>query len=165
MKTLLVMRHAKSSWHNANLDDHDRPLNHRGKQDAPRMGHWLREQQLVPERIVTSTAKRARSTAKAVAKTCGFAGEVLRDSTLYLAEPDAYLPVFRNSPENCECVMVVGHNPGVEGLVECLTENYTRMPTAAIARIELSLDTWHNLDDTTVGRLVQTCCPKELPGE
>nr|NIL98123.1 hypothetical protein [Planctomycetales bacterium]NIP70269.1 hypothetical protein [Planctomycetales bacterium] len=71
MKTLLLLRHAKSSWDDSALDDHDRPLNKRGKRDAPRMGQLLVQQDLVPDCILTSTARRARKTAEAVAKACG----------------------------------------------------------------------------------------------
>ena len=76
MKTLLILRHAKSSWNYPELSDYDRPLNKRGKRDAPRMGKFLREQKLTPDRILTSSAKRARRTASKVAKACGYGGKV-----------------------------------------------------------------------------------------
>ena len=76
MKTLLILRHAKSSWNYTDLSDYDRPLNARGKQDAPRMGEHLREQGLIPDRILTSSAKRAKKTAIRVAKACGYTGKL-----------------------------------------------------------------------------------------
>ena len=85
MKTLLLMRHAKSSWDDPDVADHDRPLNKRGKKDAPRMGQWLAEQGLTPEVIVTSTAKRARKTAELVAESCGCQREPIVLPELYHA--------------------------------------------------------------------------------
>ncbi len=76
MKTLLVLRHAKSSWKDSGLADHDRPLNKRGKHDAPRMGTLLAKEDLVPDLIISSSAKRAKSTAEAVAMNCGYDGEI-----------------------------------------------------------------------------------------
>ena len=76
MKTLLIMRHAKSSWDESDMHDHDRPLNKRGKLNAPRMGRLLREQDLVPDLIITSSARRARDTAGAVADQSGYEGDV-----------------------------------------------------------------------------------------
>ena len=76
MKTLLVLRHAKSSWNDSALKDHERPLNDRGKRDAPRMGQLLNDHKLTPDLIISSTAKRARKTAKKVADSCGYQGEV-----------------------------------------------------------------------------------------
>ena len=72
MKTLLILRHAKSSWNNPDLSDYDRSLNRRGKRDAPRMGKFLRQQSLIPDLIISSTAKRAKKTAKLFAKAIGY---------------------------------------------------------------------------------------------
>ena len=93
MKTLLFLRHAKSSWKQTDVADHDRPLNKRGKQDAPRMGILLRQQQLTPDVIVSSTAARARCTADAVADACAFDGVVQLEPQLYLAAPAEILDV------------------------------------------------------------------------
>ena len=76
MKTLLILRHAKSSWDNLNHSDYDRPLNKRGKRDAPRMGEHIRQQEIVPDLILTSSAKRARKTATKVAKACGYTRKI-----------------------------------------------------------------------------------------
>jgi phosphohistidine phosphatase len=77
MKSVLILRHAKSSWKHPELADHDRPLNRRGKRDAPLMGRLLKKEDLVPEIIISSTATRARSTAEAVAKSSGYKGEII----------------------------------------------------------------------------------------
>ncbi|MCA9071607.1 MAG: histidine phosphatase family protein, partial [Planctomycetaceae bacterium] len=95
MKTLFLMRHAKSSWKDESLPDHDRPLNKRGKRDAPRMGQLLLEQGVHPDRWLSSTALRARRTAELLAETLQFAGEIEFRSELYHAEPEQFLSVIR----------------------------------------------------------------------
>ena len=85
MKTLLVLRHAKSSWNDPALDDHERPLNKRGRRDAPRMGELVREYGLIPDVVISSDAVRARLTAEAVAEAARYPGEILLDPRLYMA--------------------------------------------------------------------------------
>ena len=85
MKTLLILRHAKSSWNNLDLPDYDRPLNKRGKRDAPRMGDFLRHQDLVPDLIISSTAKRAKKTAKLFAKAVGYKEKISLETSFYHA--------------------------------------------------------------------------------
>jgi len=111
MKTLLILRHAKSSWEFTELPDHDRPLNNRGKRDAPRIGKMLLKERLIPQLIISSSAIRAHSTAEKVAKACGYQGEILVDSSLYGSEYKAYLNILRNQHDRFDIVMVVGHNP------------------------------------------------------
>ena len=165
MKTLLILRHAKSSWKDASLADHDRPLNKRGKRDAPRMGKLLREQNLVPDRIISSTAKRARNTATAVAKACHCEDRVELTQEFYHAGPGAYLDVLQNVPDDNQRVMVVGHNPGMEGLVAHLTGRMETMPTAALARVALSIEKWTELDYEVQGELLDLWYPKALISE
>src|SRR4029079_4472733 len=95
MKTLLVMRHAKSSWKDATLDDHDRPLKKRGQKAAPKMGALLCERGLVPDLIVSSTALRAVATSKAVAEACGYVREIQLVHDLYLADAKTCVEVLR----------------------------------------------------------------------
>ena len=163
MKTLLILRHAKSSWKDTSLADHDRPLNKRGKQDAPRMGKFLRKQDLVPDRIISSTAKRARKTAKAVAKACHCKDKVELTQELYHAGPGSYLAVLQNLPDDDQRVMVVGHNPGMEALVAHLTNRRETMPTAALAHVALPIKQWTELDYETQGELLNLWRPKALP--
>ena len=96
MKSVLILRHAKSSWKHPDVNDHDRPLNKRGKRDAPRMGELLQDKNLVPDFIVSSTAKRAFSTAKAVAKAAGYKADITLNQSLYAAPPTAYIDVLRD---------------------------------------------------------------------
>ena len=162
MKTLLILRHAKSSWEHSELTDHDRPLNKRGKRDAPRMGKLLRVQGLVPDLIISSTAKRARSTAKIVARKSGYKEEVELTSAFYLASPREYISVLRMLSDDYGRVMVVGHNPGMEELVEKLTGEPEIMTTAALAHVLLPIDQWSQLGEETAGELVHLWHPREL---
>jgi phosphohistidine phosphatase len=163
MKTLLILRHAKSSWKNLDQDDHDRPLNKRGKRDAPRMGAVLKDEGLVPDRIICSTAKRARKTAEAVAEACGFAGTIEREREFYHAPPGAYLAHLRTLPKSVETALVVGHNPGMESLLQRLTRETDAFPTAALAQVELKIKSWADLDADGKAKLVNLWIPKELP--
>ena len=158
MKTLLVLRHAKSSWDDPALGDHERPLNKRGRRDAPRMGELVREYGLIPDVVISSDAVRARRTAEAAS----FTGEIRLDSHLYLAGPADILSLLQRVRENAQTVMIVGHNPGLEQLVEQLTGEPQDLPTAALAQIGLPIDQWRDLKRSTRGTLVGLWRPKEL---
>jgi len=160
MKTLLVLRHAKSSWNDPALDDQERPLNKRGRRDAPRMGELVRECGLIPDVIISSDAVRARLTAEAVAEAARYAGEILLDPRLYLACPADILSLLTTVRENAGTVMIVGHNPGLETLVEQLTGERQDLPTAALAQIHLPIDQWRDLDGSTRGTLADVWRPK-----
>jgi phosphohistidine phosphatase len=163
MKTLLVLRHAKSSWDHTALDDHERPLNTRGQRDGPRMGELVREHRLIPDIIISSDAVRARRTAEAVAKAAHHTGGVLLDPRLYAASPSDIVAVLRETREtNAGTVMIVGHNPGLEELVTLLTGERQDLPTAALAQIGLPIDRWRDLDVSTRGMLLGHWRPKEL---
>jgi phosphohistidine phosphatase len=162
VKTLLILRHAKSSWSEGGLADHDRPLNGRGQADAPRMGRLLRHEGLTPELIISSTAERALTTAELVAQASGYENEIRTTRQLYHAAPEAYLEQLQQLPDEYGRVMVVGHNPGLEELLEQLTNAGEFMPTAALAHVELPIKQWADLDDTTEGKLVNLWLPREL---
>jgi phosphohistidine phosphatase len=162
MKTLLVLRHGKSSWKDPDLDDHDRPLNKRGQRDAPRMGRLLRDLDLVPDLVVSSTAKRAHDTAEMAAETAGYSDDVCTSSELYHAGPMAWIDELRQVSDIHQCVMVVGHNPGLEELVETLSDQSEILPTAALAQITLPIESWQDLSIGTPGELENLWRPKEL---
>ncbi|MGD2077873.1 MAG: histidine phosphatase family protein [Chloroflexota bacterium] len=163
MKTLLILRHAKSSWSDASLSDHERPLNKRGRRDAPKMGTLLAHEQLTPDIIITSSARRALDTAEAVAAESGYGGSLIVSRALYHAEPDDYLAEARENGGAHEIVMIVGHNPGIEDLVEQLTGEWHRMPTAALAEVRLAIEEWSSLEDDATGRLEDLWLPRDLP--
>jgi phosphohistidine phosphatase len=145
MKTLLILRHAKSSWKFPDVPDHDRPLNKRGKHDAPIMGRILKQKHLVPDLIISSTATRAWDTASIVAKISGYKGKKSKLDSLYAAEPEAYLRILRKLSDKHDRVLMVGHNPGIEELIEKLTGDYRIMPTCALAHIEFNIEKWSEI--------------------
>lgn len=162
MKTLLLLRHAKSSWADEHLSDFNRPLNDRGRQDAPRMGKLLRLHDLVPDLIIASPAKRAASTAKRVADAAGYEGEIRLAEELYLAEPEVYLELARRADDSVATLMLVGHNPGIEECVGLLAGRGETMPTAALAGFRLPIDRWQKLQATGHYELAGLWRPKDL---
>lgn len=142
MIQLILARHAKSDWADEGLDDHDRPLNNRGRRDAPAMARSVLRRGVRPEVLLSSTAVRARSTADAFAEE--FEVEVTERPELYLAESDALLDAARTS--GAREVMVVAHDPGMSDLVSRLADRDVRMVTSAVA-----IFTWHEGDWSDVG--------------
>ena len=163
MKTLLVLRHAKSRWKDSDLEDHDRPLNKRGKKTTPRMGKLIKDEDLVPDLIISSTALRAKKTAEDVAKTSKYSGDVQLEPRLYLAGIHTMIRVLQEIPsDTIDRVMLVGHNPGQEDLIRELTDQDERFPTAALAQIELPIGRWSEMEIETKGKLVNLWRPKEV---
>lgn len=162
MKTLLILRHAKSSWKYPELSDHDRPLNNRGKRDAPLMGQLIAEEGLTPELILTSSAVRAWKTAELVAEQCGYEDEIHVVRALYHAGPETFYEVISQIPDRYSCILVIGHNPGIEELLEDLTGIWERMPTAALAQVNLEFDTWQLVGKIENAELVDLWLPKQL---
>lgn len=162
MKYLLILRHAKSSWGNMYLADHERPLNERGQQDAPRMGRLLRQEGLIPDLIISSSAARALATAEAVALACGCDGRIQVTRQLYHAAPEDYLEALRERGGAAALALVVGHNPGIEELVELLTGQAEPMPTAALVYVQFDIESWQELTEEIEGKLVQVWRPREL---
>ncbi|MGC9397566.1 MAG: SixA phosphatase family protein [Anaerolineae bacterium] len=165
-KTLLVLRHGKSSWKDLSLDDHDRPLKKRGRHDAARMGAFLGERELIPDLVLTSSAERARVTVQHFLEGGGFEAQIpVRVSRpLYHAKPKEIVAVLQGVEDTYTCVMVVGHNPGLEDLVELLVGAWHRLPTAALAEIRLPISSWRDFGPKTRGELRHLWCPADLDG-
>ena len=126
------------------------------------MGKLVREYGVIPDVVISSDAVRARLTAEAVAEAFRYGGEILLDPHLYLAGPVEILPLLQRLRENAETVMIVGHNPGLEQLVEQLTGERQDLPTAALAQISLPIDQWRDLKLSTRGTLAGLWRPEEL---
>jgi phosphohistidine phosphatase len=162
MKTLYVIRHAKSSWEDADLADFDRPLNERGKMDAPRMGKRLKERKVYPNLILSSPARRAFSTAKRMAEVLGYGKENIRtDSKLYHAGSRQIISVLKSIPEKHEIVMIFGHNPGLTDFVNEVGKDVDidNIPTAGVAALQFQFDSWSHLE-TEQGKLLFFDYPK-----
>ena len=162
MKTLLLMRHAKSSWGNSALSDHERPLNKRGEHACRLMGSFLNEQGLIPGKIICSTAVRARKTVEGLLEKLSVEGDVDFSQELYHADVDILLGHLQVLPNGIEVVMLVGHNPSMDEFLEVMCDEQDHMPTAAIAEIEFDIQNWHDLTDQTAAQLKNLWKPKEI---
>lgn len=162
MKSLLMLRHAKSSWKLGDLTDHARPLNKRGRHDAPRMGRLIRELDWLPDLILTSTAVRAISTATLVAEACEFERELRSVPAFYMADCRVYLDALLRLDDGYDRVLLVGHNPGIEELVHATGGADETMPTAALAHVRFPIDRWADLAGQLPGELVGVWRPKEI---
>ncbi len=163
MKTLMLLRHAKSSWKDSEIADHDRPLNKRGKKTAPQMGRLLSAEGLVPDLILSSTAVRARETAEAVAKASSCKGPIELLESLYLATAGKLLSeASSHAPDSVGRLLLVGHNPGMEDLVEMLSGKREAFPTAALAVFEVGIDAWNALELGVKAKLAKVYRPKDI---
>ncbi|MGE0588212.1 MAG: histidine phosphatase family protein [Cyclobacteriaceae bacterium] len=144
MKILYVVRHAKSSWDNPDLRDFDRPLNDRGKRDAPKMGRRLKEREIVPDLMLSSPANRALTTCKAIADILGYdQGRIKTDQKIYHANESELFEVAAELNDNFDEVMIFGHNPGLTDFVnELVNERIMNVPTCGIVAGKLKIDSW-----------------------
>ena len=162
MKTLLIMRHGKSSGADTELRDHARPLKGRGRRNAKRMGEEILARDLVPDLIVSSTARRARSTARRAAEAAGCGDRIVESRELYMSSAEHQLrAVARYAGDEHERVMIVGHNPTLEDMVERLSGEDKRVTTANLACIDLDIESWRQLPAAR-GELRFLLRPKEL---
>ncbi len=146
MKTLLMLRHGKSSWADADVSDHDRPLKKRGRRDAKRMGEEIRDRDLLPDLILSSTARRARTTAERAAKAAGCADRIVETRELYFTGVDHQLgTVAKHAGDEHQRVMIVGHNPTCEEMLEKLTGEDERVTTANLICIDFDIESWQEL--------------------
>lgn len=145
MKTLFVLRHAKSSWDDPDLADFDRPLNDRGNTSAPFMGKLMASKGFAPDLILASPAARAKATAKLAKEGGDIDAEIRYDERIYEASPGALRQVVADVDDEFRSVMIVGHNPGMEGFIKYLTGRLESMPTAALAVIDLDIAAWSEI--------------------
>ena len=148
MKTLFLVRHAKSSRNEPALQDKDRPLNNRGKRDAPKMGKRLAKREAIPDLILSSPAKRALKTAQLIAKKLDYKlQDIVVDDRLYATGADELLHLIRKLGAKPKSVMLVGHNPELTELAHHLSSKITHLPTCAIAEFTIEAKSW-----TTIGK-------------
>ena len=147
MKQLLLIRHAKSSWDHPELADMDRPLNKRGKRDAPFMGRRLMKKGLVPDLILSSPAKRACKTAKRIASALEFSKKNIRTvPVIYWGPVEEILEEIHTLPDNVGTVYLVGHNPDISELIGYfLGKSFLSVPTSGMAMLEFKSQTWGDL--------------------
>ena len=153
MKTLLLLRHGKSSWKDSTLSDHDRPLKKRGRAAAAQKGQLLRELDLVPDHILTSSAARAVATTELAVQSAKYLGEVEIVPALYHADPRSLVAIVSRVPARFERVLVVGHNPGLEDWLTLLIGRRQLLSTATLVEVQLPVDSWLDLMPDTRGTL------------
>ncbi|MDQ2747481.1 MAG: histidine phosphatase family protein [Acidobacteriota bacterium] len=161
MKTLYILRHAKSDWDNAGLSDYERPLNKRGREAAPLMGEMMKTNEFQPPIIISSPAVRARQTAELVRNAAELTGAINFDSRIYEARPQTLLQIASEINDEFDSAIIVGHNPGLEGLIKILTGETKPMPTAALAVIDLDIARWNQIA-SAAGDLRELIRPKEV---
>ncbi len=162
MKKILLMRHAKSSWKNSDIPDHERPLKKRGQKDAEAMGKLLKSKKLIPDIILSSTAERAKSTAEIVAKASKFKGKIQLLDSLYMAEPSDIFTAVEDNGDDHKTVLIVGHNPGMEAFVQILNGKVESLPTSSIAYMTAKINKWKQLADEDSIKLKKLWRPKDL---
>ena len=147
MKTLYLLRHAKSSWSFDELSDQERPLNDRGRDDAPLMGQALAKRRICPDIIVSSPAVRAMSTALLVAREMQFPHEKITvEPGIYGAEADDLLAIIKGLPDAAGSALLVGHNPTITEVANALSpSSLNEMPTAAVVCLRFSCDRWEEV--------------------
>jgi phosphohistidine phosphatase len=158
MKTILILRHGKSDWGDPGLNDFDRPLAKRGQDEAPRMGAVLAAFDHMPDIILSSPARRARQTAEAVAKTCGYNREIQWQESFYGYGSQETIAVLQQLPKNVERVLVIGHNPTLEETVAHLCASSApeidddieeswliKLPTAGLVCLNININDWADL--------------------
>lgn len=162
MKTLLLLRHAKSSWDDPELQDFERPLNQRGRRAAPLIGRFMRQEGFVPDLILCSPAERARQTIALIIEAAHLEGELRYDERIYEASAESLFEVVSQAEDRFAVLLLVGHNPGMEDLLLLLSGETQHMPTAALAAITFDTEKWSKIKEHK-GHLESLTTPKELP--
>ena len=157
MKTLTLLRHAKSDWSNAGLHDHDRPLSARGRSEIPTIAKCIRGANIRPSLIVTSSAIRARETARILAAELGFPAEFIQqEKSAYLATAEQLKKMIAVQDDGFNSIIIVGHNPGLSDLAqELLPCSAESLPTCGVFAMELDTDSWGLLDGAKAKMLLK----------
>ena len=170
MRRLMLLRHAKSDWSAAGMPDHDRPLNRRGQETAPKIGAYMVRHGLVPERVLCSTARRARETWEELAGEFKEHPPTIFEDRLYNAAPDAILNLIRDTKTAVKSLLLIGHNPGLQDLAAVLIASgdldhrerlREKLPTAGLVIIDFALDDWAKVHPHA-GRLERFVAPRWL---
>jgi phosphohistidine phosphatase len=161
MRTLYLLRHAKSSWADESMRDFDRPLANRGREACATIGEFIKEKGIEFDLVLVSTAVRTRETIELVKERAGFRSEVRYDERIYEATTSQLLEVMSQVDDDRESVLLVGHNPGIEDLLALLTGQHVQVTTATFTKININAPSWSaNLGHN--GTLDWIVRPKEL---
>ncbi|MBI9068330.1 MAG: histidine phosphatase family protein [Salinivirgaceae bacterium] len=147
MKTLTIFRHAKSSWDNADLSDFERPLLPKGIKRTKKSCQWMKENNIIPDLIVSSPAERAKLTAQIIQEQIGSDIKIEFETNMYPGNQDQILEILENTDINCNHLLIIGHNPGITDITNCLTgeENIEWMPTSGFATLFFDTNKWSRI--------------------
>ncbi|MCA9401458.1 MAG: histidine phosphatase family protein, partial [Candidatus Omnitrophica bacterium] len=162
MKHLYLMRHAKSSWDDPFIKDHERPLNERGIRAAQFMGAWVSQHLNMPEVIISSSATRAQQTAEIFIQASSFRGKYQQSEILYGSGPRDYAEVLSKNLASTNLVMLIAHNPTIEEFVEKSTGKKYDFPTAALAHLKLDINFWQDIVEAKKVNVGGFWKPKDL---
>ena len=155
MKTLFLVRHAKSSRDDPSLPDRDRPLDDRGKQDGPKMGKRLAKRDVKPDLLLSSPALRALTTAQLIAEEIGYKlKDIVVDDRLYASDADDLLAVIRALDKKLNRVMLFGHNPEFTDLAHRLSSEIIEMPTCAVVEFNFDTKAWSDVGERKPAKVV-----------
>ena len=161
---LYLLRHAKSSWDNPHQGDFDRPLNSRGKKAAPFMGQVMKERNICPDKILCSPAKRTRETLSLLLEASQLDCPVDYVDGIYEASVGELRKILRKQKDGPGSILMIGHNPGMEGLFNDLTGDWERFPTACLASISLNIKSWQDIEPRS-GKQEWVLTPKGLKAD
>lgn len=161
MKTLILLRHAKSSWDDLSVADFDRTLNKRGRESAPRMGEYFKEKNIDADLVLCSPARRTKQTCELFLEKAKLECQVHYDKRIYEADIAELLEVLADVEEPHRTVLMIGHNPGMSDLQEFLTGRFEEFPTACMAQVTLSAPIWKEIKPRS-GKLDWIARPKEI---
>lgn len=161
MRTLYLLRHAKSSWKDESLVDFERPLAGRGRRACETIAGLIRSEQIEFDLLLSSTAVRARETIERIRQLAKLRNELRFDERIYEASTDRLLEVISQIENDRKNVLLIGHNPGFEELLQLLTGDTERVPTACLAKIKLKISKWSEVG-ANQGTLEWIVRPKEL---
>ncbi|HLC16480.1 MAG TPA: histidine phosphatase family protein [Thermodesulfovibrionia bacterium] len=161
VRTIYLMRHGKAKRGPEYKEDFERPLADRGKRDSVLTGEFLKTHGMIPDLIISSAAVRTLKTASRVASAIKYDKDIVLSKEMYLSGPEAYIGQLKQSDTGVTSVMLVGHNPDLEELVQILSDDVVVMPTSALVRIDMELDTWADVGSVK-GQLCVKIIPKAL---
>jgi phosphohistidine phosphatase len=161
MKKLFIVRHAKSSWDDPDLDDFDRPLNTRGKRNAPEIGKRLAMRGVNPDLIITSPAKRAAATARRIAEEISYPkSKIIKEENFYHGTIQEVITIVQKLEDHVNSLMIFGHNPGLTDLANYLSSaDIYNIPTCGVVEIDFDIASWKMLGSKT-GKLINFDFPK-----
>lgn len=160
MKKLFIIRHAKSSWKDYSLDDFDRPLNKRGFLNAPLMGKYLKDKNIVPDIILSSPALRAKTTAEIIANKVKYKKQIVYEESIYEADINTLHNIITSLKNKYNIAFIIGHNPGLNLLVDNYVGFDENIPTCGVVELEIKSDSWENINSKNI-KLLSFNYPKK----